>query len=222
MIALKRNSFVALAGGALFIGFFGFGPVDFRMASHLHIRCDLQPDISLAQEISECHDIIAEEVYEGEALGEVYFRLGYFNDRLGKWQIAYEYYQTAREMRPNRVSAHYNSAMILGRHTQDWEGVVDATSAVIDLVPPRKSDHSNAWVMRAYALLMLGRGEEAIADIKIAQTIDPDRRELFLLLDRLDEVEQMIAQKQNDTDDHTGLSGLQETLLLLARVFVTF
>jgi tetratricopeptide (TPR) repeat protein len=181
MQAIRKRPFLALAGGVFLAGFFAWGPVDFRTYRSWGIRCDLQPDVSLAQEIKQCEEVLAEQAYEGEALGEVYFRLGYFHHRQGKWREAFAYYQEARKLRPARISAHYNTALILGRYTEDWHGVVNATSDVIDLIAPEKSVHSDAWAMRAIALHQLGRDAEALSDISVALTIDPGKQRLIQL-----------------------------------------
>lgn len=187
MQAIQKFPFLALVSGVFLAGFFAWGPIDFRTYRSWGIRCDLQPDISLAQEIRECEELLAEQVYEGEALGEVYFRLGYFHHRQGKWREAFAYYQEARQLRPARISAHYNTALILGRYTEDWHGVVNATSDVIDLIEPAKSVHSDAWEMRAIALHRLGRDTEALSDIAVALIIDPGKQGLIKLREKINQ-----------------------------------
>ena len=220
MTAVREYSLFALASGALFIGFYGWGPINLGTTGRWDVRCNLFPEASLEKEISQCEDVLVEKVYEGEALGEVYFRLGYFHNQLGEWQIAYEYYQIARELRPERVSAHHNTAMILGRYNQDWEGVVDATTDTIDLIEPVLSHHSHAWAMRGTARLMLGQFDEALADFKVAQAIYPEDQELAELIEHFGEIKRYFLSNEFTMPDAPTLLNSKQMLGLLRRMFL--
>ncbi len=220
MIAVRKYSLFALASAAIFIGFYGGWPINLGTTGRWDVRCNLFPEASLEKEIAQCEDVLAEKIYEGEALGEVYFRLGYFHNQLGEWQIAYDYYQIARELRPLRVSAHHNTASILGRHKQDWEGVVEATTDTIDLIDPVLSHHSHAWTMRGIARMMLGQFDEALVDFKVAQSIYPEERWLAEVIEHFDHVKRVLIDNDFKIPDTPTTLDSTQMLQLLGRMFL--
>lgn len=221
MTALRRYSLLTLASSALFIGFFGGGPFSFRTSGSWDVRCNLFPESSLRKEIAQCEDVLAEKVYEGEALGEVHFRLGFFQDE-SDWQIAYDHFQIARELRPELVSAHYNTALILGRYKQDWEGVVDATTDTIDLIEPVLSHHSRAWTMRGIARMMLGQFDEALADFEVARSIYPKDEGLTVMIENFDELKRYLIDNDFTMPEKPATRYATQTIQLLGRIFLNY
>jgi tetratricopeptide (TPR) repeat protein len=96
----------------------------------------------------------------------------------------------------------------LARESREWEAVVAATSKMIEAAPGRPA----ARALRGEALLRLGRGREAMADLETVRTLAPDNRLALLELasaygdvGRLTEAAGLLRDLARDLPEHPGV-----------------
>ena len=109
---------------------------------------------------------------------DVWFRLGYCYDELGRYQDAIEAFKQAIRIKPDDAEAHYNLGVAYGKLDRHQDAV-EAYKQAVRIKP----DYAEAHYGLGVIYLITGDKDSAFEEYKILKTLDAEQAdELFNLI----------------------------------------
>jgi len=161
------------------------------------------------------------EAYSG--LAEAYVTAGHWVYGVLSPQAAFPQAKAAAiqalRLDPTLSDAHTALAWALNQYTWDWEGAGREFRRAIELNP----GYANAHHSYAYQLMLMGRSDEGIAEMRMAENLDPlsliistDVADVLLLARRFDESMRQ-TQKALDMDANFAMARFQMGQVLVQK-----